>query len=168
MEERNTKHHHHHQVQTQRSVRVQLSRLSKLMILVLTCSAHSVEYGTADVVMDKIICLSLHFSLTGLPRYYSSITQLHEDINLQHSFLNCLAALSWSNSITCFQAGFIDQNEPVAKVRPGDFESAAKRACQTKLEDAKSIYPRVDESNLPYICMDLVYQHALLVVGFGE
>ncbi|KAL9431503.1 hypothetical protein AB3S75_026649 [Citrus x aurantiifolia] len=65
------------------------------------------------------------------------------------------------------EAGFIDQNEPVAKVRPGDFESAAKRACQTKLEDAKSIYPRVDESNLPYICMDLVYQHALLVVGFG-
>ncbi|KAJ4721201.1 Apyrase-like protein [Melia azedarach] len=65
------------------------------------------------------------------------------------------------------EAGFIDPSQPVAKVRPADFETAAKRACQTKLDEAKSIYPRVEESNLPYICMDLVYQHTLLVLGFG-
>ncbi|KAH7571759.1 hypothetical protein ACOSP7_014573 [Xanthoceras sorbifolium] len=65
------------------------------------------------------------------------------------------------------EAGFIDPKKPVAKVRPADFEAAAKRACETKIEDAKSTYPRVDESNLPYICMDLVYQHTLLIVGFG-
>jgi hypothetical protein len=49
-----------------------------------------------------------------------------------------------------------------------DFEDAAKKACQTELEDAKSSYPRVDDGNLPYICMDLVYQYTLLVVGFGR
>ncbi|RZB61170.1 putative aquaporin SIP1-2 isoform D [Glycine soja] len=40
------------------------------------------------------------------------------------------------------------------------------QACKTKLEDAKSTYQRVEEGNLPYLCMDLVYQYTLLV-GFG-
>lgn len=65
------------------------------------------------------------------------------------------------------EAGFVNAKEPVAKVHPGDFEEAAKRACQTKLEDAKSTYPHVDKDNLPYLCMDLVYQYTLLVDGFG-
>ncbi|KAJ1389319.1 Nucleoside phosphatase GDA1/CD39 [Sesbania bispinosa] len=65
------------------------------------------------------------------------------------------------------EAGFADPNLPVVKVRPVDFEDAAKKACQTKLEDAKSTYQRVEEGNLPYLCMDLVYQYTLLVVGFG-
>jgi apyrase len=49
-----------------------------------------------------------------------------------------------------------------------DFEHAAKRACGTKLENAKSIYHSLDENDLPYICMDLVYQYTLLVEGFGK
>ncbi|KAK7377786.1 hypothetical protein VNO80_03218 [Phaseolus coccineus] len=65
------------------------------------------------------------------------------------------------------EAGFADPNSPVAIVRPADFEDAAKRACQTKLENAKSTYPHVEEGNLPYLCMDLVYQYTLLVDGFG-
>ncbi|GAV86160.1 MIP domain-containing protein/GDA1_CD39 domain-containing protein [Cephalotus follicularis] len=65
------------------------------------------------------------------------------------------------------EAGFVDPNEPVAKVRPADFEEAAKRACQTKLDEGKSKNPRVEESNLPYLCMDLVYQYTLLVDGFA-
>nr|AFK40353.1 unknown [Medicago truncatula] len=65
------------------------------------------------------------------------------------------------------EAGFVDPNSPVAIVRPADFEDAAKQACQTKLENAKSTYPRVEEGNLPYLCMDLVYQYTLLVDGFG-
>ncbi|XP_047160723.1 apyrase 2-like [Vigna umbellata] len=65
------------------------------------------------------------------------------------------------------EAGFADPNSPVAIVRPADFEDAAKRACQTKLENAKSTYPNVEEGNLPYLCMDLVYQYTLLVDGFG-
>ncbi|KAL1814182.1 hypothetical protein ACET3Z_024247 [Daucus carota] len=65
------------------------------------------------------------------------------------------------------EAGFVDPKKPVAKVRPVDFEDAAKRACQTNLEEAKSIYPRVEADNLPYLCMDLVYQFTLLVDGFA-
>ena len=66
------------------------------------------------------------------------------------------------------QAGFVDPKSHVAKVRPVDFQEAAKRACQTSLEDAKSAYPNVEEANLPYLCMDLVYQYTLLVDGFGK
>ncbi|GFY80723.1 apyrase 1 [Actinidia rufa] len=65
------------------------------------------------------------------------------------------------------EAGFIDPNLPMAKVRPVDFGEAAKRACKTTLKNAKSTYPRVEEYNLPYLCMDLVYQYSLLIDGFG-
>ncbi|KAG6750732.1 hypothetical protein POTOM_045241 [Populus tomentosa] len=65
------------------------------------------------------------------------------------------------------QAGFVDSTVPAAKVQPSDFENAAKRACETKLENAKSIYSSVDDNDLPYICMDLVYQYTLLVDGFA-
>ncbi|XP_022855726.1 apyrase 2-like [Olea europaea var. sylvestris] len=65
------------------------------------------------------------------------------------------------------EAGFVDPNKAVAKVRPADFEDAAKIACQMKLVDAKSRYPRVDPDNLPYLCMDLTYQYTLLIDGFG-
>ncbi|KAK9072685.1 hypothetical protein SSX86_009120 [Deinandra increscens subsp. villosa] len=65
------------------------------------------------------------------------------------------------------QVGFINASDPVAEVRPVDFEVLAKRACQTTLEDAKSTYPGVDDVDLPYICMDLVYEYTLLVDGFG-
>ncbi|CAI0448985.1 unnamed protein product [Linum tenue] len=65
------------------------------------------------------------------------------------------------------EAGFINPKIPVAKVRPSDFEEAAKRACESKLDTAKATYPGVEEGNLPYLCMDLVYQYTLLVDGFG-
>ncbi|XP_058094941.1 probable apyrase 1 isoform X2 [Magnolia sinica] len=65
------------------------------------------------------------------------------------------------------EAGFIDPKEPVAKVKPSDFKDAAKRACESSLKDAKGTYPNVEPGNLPYICMDLVYQYTLLIDGFG-
>ncbi|GER27943.1 apyrase-like protein, partial [Striga asiatica] len=65
------------------------------------------------------------------------------------------------------EAGFIDPSLAVAKVHPADFEDAAKRACETSLDGAKSIYHKVEPDNLPYLCMDLVYQFTLLVDGFG-
>ncbi|CAN0892802.1 Apyrase 2 [Linum grandiflorum] len=65
------------------------------------------------------------------------------------------------------EAGFINSKLPVAKVRPSDFEEAARRACETKLDAGKSTYPEVEDGNLPYLCMDLVYQYTLLVDGFG-
>ncbi|GMH13409.1 hypothetical protein Nepgr_015250 [Nepenthes gracilis] len=65
------------------------------------------------------------------------------------------------------EAGFIDRNKPVAVVHPATFGVEAKRACELTLKDAKSVYPDVEEDNLPYLCMDLVYQFTLLVDGFG-
>ncbi|KAK4441085.1 Apyrase 2 [Sesamum alatum] len=65
------------------------------------------------------------------------------------------------------EAGFVDPSLAVAKVHPADFEDAAKRACQTSLEEGSSAFPRVEPENLPYLCMDLVYQFTLLVDGFG-
>ncbi|XP_060173725.1 apyrase 2-like [Lycium barbarum] len=65
------------------------------------------------------------------------------------------------------EAGIINPSLAVAKVRPADYESAAKRACETNLEAGKSDFPHVDPDNLPYLCMDLVYQYTLLVDGFG-
>ncbi|GAA0184884.1 nucleotide phosphatase [Lithospermum erythrorhizon] len=65
------------------------------------------------------------------------------------------------------EAGIVDSSLDVAKVRPVDYEGAARRACASGLEDAKSIFPRVDQNNLPYLCMDLTYQYTLLVDGFG-
>ncbi|RWV97903.1 hypothetical protein BHE74_00014003 [Ensete ventricosum] len=52
-------------------------------------------------------------------------------------------------------------------VKPSHFEKAAKHACQLSIEDAKAAYPGVQEDNLPYLCMDLVYQYTLLVDGFA-
>lgn len=66
------------------------------------------------------------------------------------------------------QAGFINSNAAVAKVKPSDFEEAAKRACKLNVNDAQSSYPGVQKDNVPYICMDLVYQYTLLVDGFGK
>lgn len=62
----------------------------------------------------------------------------------------------------------IDASKPIAKVHPIDFQKAAEGVCVTKFEDAKSKYPHVDASNLPYLCMDLVYEFTLLVDGFGK
>jgi apyrase len=66
------------------------------------------------------------------------------------------------------QAGFINPEAAVAKVKPSDFEEAAKRACKLNVNDAQSSYPGVQKDNIPYICMDLVYQYTLLVDGFGK
>ncbi|KAK7336227.1 hypothetical protein VNO77_16762 [Canavalia gladiata] len=65
------------------------------------------------------------------------------------------------------EAGFVDPDAPNAKVRPVDFADAANIACKTELKDLKSVFPRVKDGDVPYICLDLVYQYTLLVDGFG-
>ncbi|KAJ4886209.1 apyrase 2 [Raphanus sativus] len=65
------------------------------------------------------------------------------------------------------EAGFVDPSQPVATVRPSDFEKAASQACNMKMGEGKTKFPRVEEDNLPYLCLDLVYQYTLLVDGFG-
>ncbi|MFS7915503.1 putative apyrase [Helianthus anomalus] len=64
--------------------------------------------------------------------------------------------------------GFIDESQRVVEARPLDFQVVALGACLTTLEDAKSKYPKVAPNDLPYLCMDLVYQYTLLVDGFGK
>uniref|UniRef100_A0A0A9GJH5 Apyrase n=1 Tax=Arundo donax TaxID=35708 RepID=A0A0A9GJH5_ARUDO len=65
------------------------------------------------------------------------------------------------------EAGFVNPKAAVAKVKPSDFEQAAQRACKLSVKDAEATYPAVQKDNIPYICMDLVYQYTLLVDGFG-
>ncbi|RWR75733.1 Nucleoside phosphatase GDA1/CD39 [Cinnamomum micranthum f. kanehirae] len=64
------------------------------------------------------------------------------------------------------EAGFVDSKQPVAKVKPADYQEEAQRACELSLEDAKNTYPHVEADNLPYLCLDLTYQYSLLVDGF--
>ena len=66
------------------------------------------------------------------------------------------------------QVGIIDKNAQIGKACPADFKRAAKIACRTKFEDATYVFPNTREFDLPYICMDLVYQYSLLVDGFGK
>ncbi|KAJ1433201.1 Nucleoside phosphatase GDA1/CD39 [Sesbania bispinosa] len=63
--------------------------------------------------------------------------------------------------------GIIDPNKPNSDILIEDLKTEAKRACQTKFEDANSTYPLLAESRLPYVCMDLTYSYTLLVDGFG-
>nr|KYP63745.1 Nucleoside-triphosphatase [Cajanus cajan] len=63
--------------------------------------------------------------------------------------------------------GIYDAKAEDAIIRPVDFESVAKRACGLTFEDAKSAYPLLAKSRVPYVCMDLSYMYALLVDGFG-
>jgi len=65
------------------------------------------------------------------------------------------------------EAGFVNPNAATAEVKPSDFEENARRVCKLNVKDAQATYPDVSEENIPYLCIDLVYQYTLLVDGFG-
>ncbi|KAL6906024.1 hypothetical protein ACP4OV_003625 [Aristida adscensionis] len=65
------------------------------------------------------------------------------------------------------QVGIIDRKFPSAVSTPAAFRIAAKKVCQLSVTEAKSAYPTVDDTEVPYLCMDLTYQYTLLVDGFG-
>ncbi|RWW71674.1 hypothetical protein BHE74_00020566 [Ensete ventricosum] len=52
--------------------------------------------------------------------------------------------------------------------RPSDFKEAAKHACKVTMNNVETKYPNVRKNDLPYVCMDVVYQYTLLVNGFGK
>ncbi|MCD9639575.1 Apyrase [Datura stramonium] len=63
--------------------------------------------------------------------------------------------------------GIIDSKKPSGRAKPIQYLNAAKLACKTKVNNIKSVFPKIDERNIPFICMDLVYEYTLLVDGFG-
>ncbi|XP_073008731.1 probable apyrase 2 [Typha latifolia] len=65
------------------------------------------------------------------------------------------------------EVGIINREEPSGNVTPSDFAKAARTVCKMSLEEAGAAYPKVGNVDLPYLCMDLVYEYTLLVDGFG-
>lgn len=66
------------------------------------------------------------------------------------------------------QANIIDDPDAVeAKLKPADFARAARQVCALNMEDIGKQYPRTNEDDRPYFCLDLTYQYTLLVDGFG-
>ncbi|CAL9162833.1 unnamed protein product [Musa hybrid cultivar] len=63
--------------------------------------------------------------------------------------------------------GFVDPAATSALAKPSDFMEAAKHACKVTMNTVETKYPNVRKNDLPYVCMDLVYQYTLLVNGFG-
>ncbi|KAL0352638.1 UNVERIFIED_CONTAM: putative apyrase 1 [Sesamum angustifolium] len=71
------------------------------------------------------------------------------------------------SSMTAAETGIIEPNAPGATVRPIQYLKAAKRACTANVDNINSTFPLVGKRDVPFLCMDLVYEYMLLVDGFG-
>ncbi|KAF7005641.1 hypothetical protein CFC21_020749 [Triticum aestivum] len=65
------------------------------------------------------------------------------------------------------RVGLIGSEATSGKTTPAAYRAAAEKICTLSLEEAKAAYPKARASDVPYLCMDLVYQYSLLVDGFG-
>ncbi|PHT56218.1 Apyrase [Capsicum baccatum] len=63
--------------------------------------------------------------------------------------------------------GIVDPKEPSGISQPIQYYKAAKLACQTKKQNMKLVFPNIGDKDIPFICMDLMYEYTLLVDGFG-
>ncbi|KAL0398078.1 UNVERIFIED_CONTAM: Apyrase [Sesamum radiatum] len=68
---------------------------------------------------------------------------------------------------TAAEAGIIEPNAPRANIRPIQYLKAAKQACTANVDNINSTFPLIDKRDVPFLCMDLVYEYMLLVDGFG-
>ncbi|XP_057811986.1 apyrase-like [Salvia miltiorrhiza] len=67
---------------------------------------------------------------------------------------------------TAAESGIVKVDANTARIQPIVYRDAAKRACRANIENIKSIFPAIEEGDLGYLCMDLVYEYSLLVDGF--
>ncbi|KAI4973985.1 hypothetical protein ZWY2020_041766 [Hordeum vulgare] len=63
------------------------------------------------------------------------------------------------------QVGLIDSDAPSGTSTPAAFKAIAQKICRMSMKEVKAKYPKVRD--IPYVCMDLVYQYSLLIDGFG-
>lgn len=70
--------------------------------------------------------------------------------------------------VIILQVNIVDPKASSGKAKPIQYLNAAKIACKLKAEEVKYVFPNVDSKDLPYLCMDMIYQFSLLVDGFGK
>ncbi|KAG5620615.1 hypothetical protein H5410_005833 [Solanum commersonii] len=63
--------------------------------------------------------------------------------------------------------GIIDSKKASGRVKPIQHLYAAKLACNTKVKDIKSVFPNIDERNIPFICMNLSSSHEANALSDG-
>ncbi|MCD9644570.1 Apyrase [Datura stramonium] len=80
--------------------------------------------------------------------------------------LNTVHASSFFYDIGA-QVGIVDKKFPSAIAKPIQYLNAAKVACQTNVADIKTVFPNTQDRDVPYLCIDLIYEYTLLVDGFG-
>ncbi|XP_057811985.1 apyrase-like [Salvia miltiorrhiza] len=68
---------------------------------------------------------------------------------------------------TAAESGVVEPNANSTQVRPKAYLKAARKACSASVDNISSIFPLIEETDVPYLCMDLVYEYILLVEGFG-
>ena len=68
---------------------------------------------------------------------------------------------------TAAESGIVDVDANTAIIRPIVYRDAAKKACGANVDNIKSLFPLIEDEDLGFLCMDLVYEYTLLVDGFG-
>ncbi|EYU37260.1 hypothetical protein ABFS82_02G094100 [Erythranthe guttata] len=68
---------------------------------------------------------------------------------------------------TAAETGLVEADAPSGKIRPIYYKNAAKKACSATVDNIKSIFPLLDERDVPFLCSDLIYEYTMLVDGFG-
>ncbi|KAH6764790.1 apyrase 2 [Perilla frutescens var. hirtella] len=68
---------------------------------------------------------------------------------------------------TAAEVSIVEQNASKGIVRPIDYRNAANKACRANVDNINSLFPLIDKRDVPFLCMDLLYEYTLLVRGFG-
>ncbi|KAI5667333.1 hypothetical protein M9H77_17186 [Catharanthus roseus] len=66
------------------------------------------------------------------------------------------------------EVGIIPQGATSAVVTPADFLRVAETACATKYKNIKSKFPNIEEKDIPFVCLDLIFEYTMLVNGLGK